>query len=637
MNERYEIELNLLLLAEPLAKFSIFRKPRGQESRPSTNWFGFSLPVARSNEEWARYWVAFEPEDEFEEFVVAPLDNVYLTQRALFDGLMRSVNSTLSESSFAVPRDGFFEELQFNGIEHPEGIEQLVVQPYFLRRRKEFGWLLDYHFRKKPDVPFSRKIQQLSLTLDKNFKRNLNYYVDRYEKVNTYLSHFRGCIDSVALKGISEPVRTQPTFACIPAARLGSKSYLFAGDRSSKSQFNGLKQYGPLTPLPESPKLLFVFREVDRPAARKLAVAIRGASSRERYSFPGFQSLFKSEIEIDGDPFVLEDLSQESFKVALARVQSDRENRLVIPIFVLPDGEDNGYTEHKAIFSHAGIPTQVCTLQVINDDYTLKWSAGNIALQIFCKAGGQPWKVKPSTDETLIVGVSQSHKLTAVETGTNVSRYFAFSVLTDNSGLFRELDVLGDSSDQDEYLRLLRTNLAITLREESTKYKQVVIHTSFRLSNAEMNAIEETVKEAANSKDTECRFAVVKVNQKNRYFGVNRAVNSLVPYEATYVNMGGGEYLIWFEGIYPDKQTVNKAFPGPTHLVFLKTSSEDRIADNALLQDLVNLSGANWRGFNAKSAPVSIFYCHLIAEFVQSFHQRDLPLPQVQDLNPWFL
>ena len=61
------------------------------------------------------------------------------------------------------------------------------------------------------------------------------------------------------------------------------------------------------------------------------------------------------------------------------------------------------------------------------------------------------------------------------------------------------------------------------------------------------------------------------------------------------------------------------------------------IGDEQVLQDLVNLSGANWRGFNAKSAPVSIFYCHLVADLIRRFQERDLPLPEVKELRPWFL
>jgi hypothetical protein len=162
-----------------------------------------------------------------------------------------------------------------------------------------------------------------------------------------------------------------------------------------------------------------------------------------------------------------------------------------------------------------------------------------------------------------------------------------------------------------------------------------VLHTSFKLKHREMDVIQQVVKTAASAKKT--RFAVVKVNQRNRFFGVNPAVNSFVPYEASYVRLGHREYLLWFEGVFPDNPSVKKAFPGPTHLEFLHVSDEKMIGDEQVLQDLVNLSGANWRGFNAKSAPVSIFYCHLVADLIRRFQERDLPLPEVNELRPWFL
>jgi hypothetical protein len=105
------------------------------------------------------------------------------------------------------------------------------------------------------------------------------------------------------------------------------------------------------------------------------------------------------------------------------------------------------------------------------------------------------------------------------------------------------------------------------------------------------------------------------------------------------VSLGNHEYLVWFEGIFPDKPTVSKAFPGPTHLQFLRVNEQSMTwaEERDLIQDLMNLSGANWRGFNAKAAPVSVFYCHLVAELVREFYEQNLPLPAVQDIRPWFL
>jgi hypothetical protein len=237
----------------------------------------------------------------------------------------------------------------------------------------------------------------------------------------------------------------------------------------------------------------------------------------------------------------------------------------------------------------------------------------------------------------LIVGISQSHKLRKTDEKTEVEKYFAFSILTDSSGLFQKIQVLGEAEKEHEYLKQLGANLKEILADGAKEFSRVVVHTSFKLKHREIDEIQSVVQEAAASPNSgKCRFTVVKVNHKSRFFGANRNVNSLVPFEGTRVKLGHGEYLVWFEGIFPDKPTVTKAFPGPTHLQFLRVT-EESVSDEILLQDLVNLSGANWRGFNAKSAPVSVFYCHLVADLVHDFQQRELPLPAIEDLRPWFL
>jgi len=400
-------------------------------------------------------------------------------------------------------------------------------------------------------------------------------------------------------------------------------------------EFTGLRDFGPLQPLQAAPNLLFLFREQDRIAARTLATALRG----RRFNFPGFQTLFKTELHFDSNPVILPDLRTAAMAKALAEVQTRQASvPNTLPVLVLPEGDDNGYLAHKADFSHAGISTQVCTLRVIQDENALKWAIANIALQMFCKAGGQPWKVRPSTEATLIVGISQSHKFRQVDDTRTIEKYFAFTVMTDNSGLFQKIQVLGEAGDESDYLSQLRENLRGILSAGAQAFSRVVVHTSFKLKRREIDAIQQTVSEAAQTENgSKCLFAVVKVNHKSRFFGINQQVNSLVPYEGTAVRLGPREYLVWFEGIFPDRPTVTKAYPGPTHLEFMRVTDGPEIKDDDLLQDLVNLSGANWRGFNAKSAPVSVFYCHLVADLVGDFHQRGLPLPEVPLIRPWFL
>ena len=149
------------------------------------------------------------------------------------------------------------------------------------------------------EVKFSRRVQQLSLSLDERFRRNLDFYRDRLEKISRFLEERREVVSAIRLPGATNPAVLARDFEGIPAASLRPRSYVFKGEHESRSQFIGLKDYGPLRPLAESPNLVFVFRERDRQAARTLAAALKENTKRERFSFPGFESLFKTPIEID--------------------------------------------------------------------------------------------------------------------------------------------------------------------------------------------------------------------------------------------------------------------------------------------------------------------------------------------------
>ncbi len=642
MADDYKIHLNFLPLKGNPPAFPIFRKPREPQSgdRPQLDAISFKLPdCGQAEEDWRSYWILPESREGFGAFTAQPDYNHHLTCWMLAWSLRSTANETVDAPEARISRNRFLRDISFVLKEHFEGQELLVMQPYYLRATRQFGFLADFHFALKEGVPFTRKVQQLSLSLDKNYRRNLDCYSDRSFRIRQFLTKMQTTLKSLHL-GLDGPlVELEDDFVSLPADRLRTKVYLFGENRQSCSQFTGLREHGPLSPLDVPPRLLFMFREQDRQAARRLALALQGTKQRGRFVFPGFKALFKTPLEIDRNPIVLPDLTHYAMSGALDRVKQERNvHPALVPVLVLPDGDDDGYLTHKALFTHAEIPTQACTLRILQDDDTLKWAIGSLALQIFCKAGGRPWKVRPTADRSLIIGISQSHKLREHEGGRRVEKYFAFSVLTDSSGLFQKIQVLGEADSQTNYIMALQNTLRRILSDSAQEFSRVVIHTSFKLKYREIDAIQSVVTEAAAQTDAnQCRFAVVKVNHKCRFFGVNRSTNSLVPYEASRVRLGPGEYLVWFEGIFPDKPTVTKAFPGPTHLEFLRLRDATQINEDILLQDLVNLSGANWRGFNAKSAPISVFYCHLVADLVHDFHERGLPLPAVEDLNPWFL
>jgi hypothetical protein len=237
--------------------------------------------------------------------------------------------------------------------------------------------LADFHFRLAEGVRFSRKVQQLSLSLDEQFRRNLDFYVDRFAKINEFLQKRWDILSPIWLPAAQNQVSLSNQFEPQPADRLRSRVYVFANNRESRSQFTGLRDFSPLQPLSAPPKLLFIFRERDRQAARTLAAALKGNGKKERFSFPGFEQLFKTPLMIDSNPVVVSDFSRTSMSAALDRMQQ-KESPSTIPLLVMPDDDDEGYLSHKSLFTHAGIPSQVCTLGVIQDENTLKWSVGNM-------------------------------------------------------------------------------------------------------------------------------------------------------------------------------------------------------------------------------------------------------------------
>ncbi len=102
--------------------------------------------------------------------------------------------------------------------------------------------------------------------------------------------------------------------------------------------------------------------------------------------------------------------------------------------------------------------------------------------------------------------------------------------------------------------------------------------------------------------------------------------------------MSNDEYLVWFDGLIRGKENVIQKIGNPIHIKFLK--SENVLVGNDIeyLQDAINLSGANWRGFNAKQSPISIYYAKIVADYTAAFsHFKNFDKTQFSNNLPWFL
>ncbi|HPD65746.1 MAG TPA: Piwi domain-containing protein [Bacteroidia bacterium] len=621
----YKVLLNFLPFKEQNFEYTVYRKENKRGTRTQFNFDVYSntLPINHENlNDRTGYWITFESKDGFEEFICKPEYNNKLTLHYLYYCLINKVKNKFNNNKIIIPENNFKKIIYIVLNVHKEGKECLQISPYYLASEKKFGFIIDFKFLKEKDIQFNRKVQQLSLSLDENFKSNSNFYIDKYEKLKQFKTDFYSKIFPMQIG--DKQIDLEESFISVKADTLKTKMYLVGNSKESNSQFVGIKEYGPYKSSDNKIILVFFFKSEHKQFASDLANALLGKTF---LTFSGLEKFYKiPKIEIKG-----REISEENLIQSFNDEVKINQNVTFIPIIILSRKEEEKYytIKYEALKNY-NQAVQFVTLELLKNKESLKWSVSNIGLQIFAKLGGIPWLVKPETQKALIIGIGQSHELQKRNGRNEITKYFAYSVLTDSSGTYKELKSVGKYDQKDEYLQELSKHIKDTVIKYTNDFDHFVIHCPFKIRRFELNKIEETLKEFNNNKT----FVVIKINTENKYFGFNLDSNSLVPYESTIVQLSTNEFLIWFEGLQYHNPNMNKRIAGPTHIEFYYSNKDLSIDEKkSYLQDVLNLSGANWRGFNSKFSPISIHYARLVSKFIKNF-KEDI---NIEDIKPWFL
>ena len=629
------IALNFFPLSTDQFTFTLYRFPYAEGKRPVA---GDEQAVCRSLEvdgNRDNYWTLFQQTEGGTETVCNTSNNVYATIEALRLALIQSCNSKLSPTQYRVT-EGFRPRVEVIMAEFPEGIQVVSLEPYLLRSTHQFGFLTDFRFHPDEEHRGRRRSLQLSLSLDRYGQPNRNHYADRYSQLLHFVKKFHFLICPLSLPGGHE-VNVDSRLVELTPEKLDIKHYIVGSGSESKSQFMGVKQSGPLNPISNETRLCFLYRPEDRPLSHDLFRALRGDTFR---TFPGMEPMFQLSLRnehVSGIP--ISDFSCTEIERAADRVVAEANGSNVVPIALTPfsrhdDLEENSqYWSLKHAFLSRNLPLQVVANETVADKNKLKWSTAGIGLQVFAKAGGTPWKVRPRTERCLIVGIGQAHQVT----DNGIDRYFAYSVLTDSSGVFKEVRTLGEGQDERHYMQTFSENLRSIFNEYAGQFSNFAIHTTFAIRRHELEAVASILSDQQ-SQWTEGEFVSLKFNDGNRFFGFAGGHNSRVPYESSLVRLSKNDFLVWFEGLQYGQPTVSRMIGNPLHVQFTfphEGLSMDK--RRAYLQDAINLSGANWRGFNAKSLPVSVYYAQIIAKYLKEFESHDLPPINLNTLTPWFL
>ena len=632
------IELNFVPLIEQNISTTIFRKPVLDNTlAKSTEDMRVRLPEQSDDIDWPFFDISIIKKEGYEPYIFEYIQNHILSVNLIYQEFIKNLESQDTVTKYYISKSRLaLKEVHFVTEEYDEGNTEFIVKPYYLKIKKEFGFLVTHKFSLNDDQPYNRQTQIRSLSLDKSGRSNIYFYKDKKRNIETFIKKILFPLLS------NSNLNIHSNFSSLSTEKLSTKTYLVGQQKTSRSQFMGIKVNGPYRKVTEDVRYLFIFNERTISLARDIYLGLFGRLFPSQ--FPGLNPMFSTPISKENvEHYKVSTFDDETIKNCEKRVQrikAANSNEKIMVIAVLP----KGFKGIEAAFDAYGylklmaLKNDVCCQVVTEDTFfkkdLLKWSISNIGLQIFSKLGGTPWLVRPAKTDCLIFGIGNVQE----RINGSIERYAAYTVCLDSSGDFKYIKPLASSKSESAYLDSLQIKLKeVLLSELGEHYKSFVLHLPYKIKRNEIEVIKSAVSEVRG--ETNFEVIVIKVNTLHRFFGFSDH-NTSVPYESTCLPISSDEFLVWTDGLKYQQEALHKRVSEPLYVNFIE-SQGNQVVKKECLQDILNLAGANWRGFNSNVQPISILYSKLVARFMKNFSEfddiGDINFLSAKSTSPWFL
>lgn len=430
---------------------------------------------------------------------------------------------------------------------------------------------------------------------------------------------------------------------------LPSVQFAFRDDQSRSDKLRGLVEFGPFSGSVEEPTFGFVFPTEYRDSANHLYLALKNGMG----SFKGVESTFRFRLSRN-QVFPVTGFSirgrnphdaAKSYEDAILHWSNAQSHQPHIFFVIHPQTTsyeaDTPYYRCKAKLLGEGLLSQNVTVDLLQDEDRLRWSAANIALGAFVKLGGIPWVVYgKDLEQELVIGLGRSYLFDPVSRQT--TGYMGFTACFSARGQFQFLTIADVTHRRDEYLRLLQTVVSTSLAKAEGLNRPIstlTLHVPKRMSRDEMTAIYRAIE--AHPKVNILQLVVAKVSDEETFFAVDSQYKDGIPRRGTVVQLGDSDYLLYTEG--RDEREPWAAYRTPVALrVTPLGGTLQKPPVRPILRQVNDLSQVNWRGFNARSKPISIYYGTLIARMLSHFSAEKIqtlsgPAKGLLESRMWFL
>lgn len=388
-------------------------------------------------------------------------------------------------------------------------------------------------------------------------------------------------------------------------------------------RYRSLRQAGPYdsTNLLNKPKILFVFPQEYRDKANQIYLQLRSGNNL----FPGMSALFKIELAkeavVRAPEFTLDGLSRsetcEKYRQAIQKALS-KDNEINFAIVVCAktphDEVPSPYYTAKASLAAHGVPSQVITTDLIDNPNQFSWSVANIGLQIFVKLGGNPWMVRPSAGGgDIIFGVGRSDR---AESDGTITRYVGYTTAYNAGGVFKSIEVFHPHTSFESYLAGFKEALVNAVKKvvpEGEDRARLVLHLPKKFSRKEKEQLDLALQELGSRI---VGYVVLRINDQHPFQLFDMSHTSFAPISGLDVELDERNHLLLLEG-RPKAGNMRRSPPSPLWVTLQSSSSLDSNFE-ALIQQIYELSVANWRGFNARAKPITVHYSEVIARILSS-------------------
>jgi len=413
--------------------------------------------------------------------------------------------------------------------------------------------------------------------------------------------------------------------------------------RAAEQAYAGLRRFGAYS-LHEFPRerarVLLAYPRHSQHQAKLLRDKLFGGLG----NYPGFERLFglPSGFTLEIEETVIEPDGSDAGSGDLYKRRLDEwaRSRTAVPdlaIVIHPHSDrwvtDSAYYAAKVFFGREGIATQMVTTELLQDDRRLGWSLANIALASFAKLGGRPWVVDArGEDADLVIGIGRAN----IRDGDGRRRIFGYAIAVISNGAYLDLATFAPAADETEYQERLTEAVkeALETLGPDNPPTRIVVHLAKRTGKAEIDAVEAALKDMQWA--AKLPTAYLRIDDSSLFEFMDGQKGTYAAPKGLAVQLGERRSLV---------QTEESTNLGPARrplLVELDWRSRVPPDDlGRLTRQVFRLAHANWRGFNARSKPVTIFYGEQLAELAGYLAQASdwdpATLKPELRRRPWFL